>query len=192
MRKSDKLSLPIDVTGMTFEEIIEFEYEVFKREFMNKDTRVRLNNKFIFIDFNSWIDHKAEMFWHLISLNKRERFSIFPCENNISDNICKMNCQTNTKNVTLKNGQVRNICIYRACRISWIIEIIRLANNKDKNIKIWEKDNKLHVRFKHQDVDYVVIFAINKERYQLVSAFPVFYISKKCEFDKGYQDYLKK
>ena len=62
MRRSDKLSLPTDVTERTFEEIIDFEYDVFKQEFMDKDTRVRLNNTFIFIDFNKWIDHKAEMF----------------------------------------------------------------------------------------------------------------------------------
>ena len=192
MRRSDKLSLPTDVTERTFEEIIDFEYDVFKQEFMDKDTRVRLNNTFIFIDFNKWIDHKAEMFWHLISLSENERFSVFPCENNISDNICKMNCQTNKKSVTLKNGQVRNICIYRACRIKWITEIIKLANKNDKNIKIWEKDNKFHVRFQHQDVDYVVIFSINKGRYQLISALPVFYIKKKREFDKAYQEYIEK
>ena len=55
-----------------------------------------------------------------------------------------------------------------------------------------EKDNKFHVRFQHQDVDYVVIFSINKGRYQLISAFPVFYIKKKKAIDKAYQEYIEK
>ena len=66
-------------------------------------------------------------------------FQYFHVKTIFLDNICKMNCQTNKKSVTLKNGKCRNICIYRACRIKWITEIIKLANKNDKNIKIWKR-----------------------------------------------------
>ena len=192
MRNSSKLSLPIDITDKCFKEIVEKAYEVFKSQLMDKESRVKLKGKFIFIDFSQWIDYKAEMFWHLISLDKNERFGVFPCENNMSDNICKMNCKDGLINVTLKNGQVRNICLYRACRIAWITEIINLANKKDESIMIWEKDNKKHIRFKHQDVDYVIILDINRGKCQLISAFPVFYINKKLTFNNDYEEYVRK
>lgn len=191
VRKSDKLSLPIDINEMKFEEIIETAYDIFKNDIMDKKTRVKYKGKFIFIKFDHWIEYKAEMFWHLISLGPKEQFQVFPCENNISDNICNMNCINKVRKVTLANGQVRNICLYRASRIKWITEIINLANKDDESVEVWEKDNKKHIRFKHQDVDYAIILEMNKGTYQLVSAFPVFYINKKLTFNTDYKNYKK-
>lgn len=192
MRVSSKLSPIKGVSTEEFEDIIENAYEIFRVKFMDKENRPTLFNKFIFIDFKHWIDNKADCFWHLVSLHETEKFGVFPCENNISDIICKENCITKTKQITLHNGQIRDLCIFRMIRIEWVIDIILLANQKDDNIKVWEKDDKLHIRFQHEDVDYVIILLDRRNRYQLVSAFPVFYINKKKQFDNDYNNYIEK
>lgn len=192
MRVSTKLSSLINIDDKkNLEDVIECTYEEFKKNLMDKGKRPRLLGKFVFIKFNWWIDYKAEMYWHLISLHEVERFGVFPCENFISENICIKNCKTKLKQVTLKNKQVRDICVYRALRINWIIDIINLANKNDANIKKWIKDDKLHIRFQHEDVDYILIFEIYSDEYQLVSAFPVFYINKKETFDNDYNTFKK-
>lgn len=192
MRVSSKLSPVINIEdSCNIESVIENSYEYFKSVLMDKDKRPVLLSKFVFIKFNFWIEHKAEAFWHLISLDKVENFGVFPCENFISESICKKNCKTKTRQVTLENKQVRDVCVYRATRINWIADIINLANIGDNSIKKWINDNKLHIRFQHEDVDYVLIFEIHSNKYQLITAFPVFYINKKEQFDNDYKTYLK-
>lgn len=190
---SSKLSPIINIDNCdSMDEIIELVYRDFKTNMMDKEVRAKLFNKLVFIKFDYWIKYKAEIYWHLISLHEKERFNVFPCGNNISENSCNKNCIYQRDQVTLKNGQTRDICVYRAIRINWINDIIKLASRKDKNIKEWIKDNKLYLRFQHEDVDYVVILEVGRNRYQLVSAFPVFYINKKMEFDNDYINYTKK
>lgn len=192
MRVSSKLSPIKKVSDEKFEDIIEDAYEVFRTEFMDKEKRPRLFNKFIFIDFKYWFDNKADCFWHLVSLHETERFGVFPCENNISEVVCKENCISKIKQVRIKNNQLRDLCIFRMLRIQWVMDIVKLADKKDENTKVWIKDDKLHIRYQHEDVDYVVILLNAKNRYQLISAFPVFYINKKKQFDNDYNNYIKK
>lgn len=190
---SNKLSPKINIDNcISVEDIINKTYNEFKTKIMDKSIRPNLFNKLVFIKFDHWIDYKAEMYWHLVSLHEKETFNIFPCGNNISENICSKNCIYKTKQVVLKNEQVRDICIYRAVRINWINDIIELANGEDCSVKKWIKDDKLYLRFRHEEVDYVVIFEVKKNKYQLISAFPVFYINKKDVFDKDYKEYNKK
>jgi len=193
MRISNKLSPLIDISkSNNIDAIIDTVYDEFKCKFMNKLNRPRLFGKFVYIKFSNWIDYKAEIFWHFISLNELERFGIFPCENNTSENVCMSNCLSKNKQVVLNNGQTRDICIYRAIRISWIWDIINLANDDSKNIKYWIKDKKMHIRFQDDDVDYIIILEVKKNMYQIISAFPVFYINKKKTFDTDYKNYQKK
>jgi len=193
MRVSSKLSPIINISKVSnIDEIIDIIYAEFKCKFMNKLNRPKLFGKFVYIKFDTWIHYKAEMFWHFISLNEIEKFGVFPCENNISENICMENCLNKSKQIVMQNGQTRNICVYRAVRICWILDIINLANNNSENIKHWIKDKKMHIRFQHDDVDYIIIFEIKKNMYQIISAFPVFYINKKKTFDTDYKNYRKK
>lgn len=191
MRVSSKLSPIKEVSNEKFEDIIENAYEIFRYKFMDKNNRPTLFDKFIFIDFKHWVHNKADCFWHLVSLHETEQFGVFPCENNISESICKENCISEVKQVRIKNNQLRDLCIFRMLRIEWVMDIVKLADRKDENIKVWIKDDKLHIRFQHEDVDYVVILLNAKNRYQLISAFPVFYINKKKQFDTDYNNYIQ-
>lgn len=187
-----KLSPVINIDSCeSIDNVIEIVYSEFKLNIMNKEVRARLFNKFVFIKFEDWVEYKAGMFWHLISLNENEKFNVFPCGNTASQNKCNKNCISQYMQITLNNGQKRSICIYRAIRINWINDIIVLANKKDERVKVWIKDDKLHLRFQYEDIDYVVILAVNSRNYQLISAFPVFYINKKEVFDTDYNNYTK-
>ncbi|URZ02727.1 hypothetical protein [Clostridium felsineum] len=189
---SEKLSPVIDIKECcNTEDILEVTYNNFQNNIMDKKKRPNLFNKFIFIDFKYWIENKAEIYWHIISLGINEKFNVFPCNNDISSVYKKDNCINQEYQVTLANGSVRNICLYRAIRINWLIDIIHLANKNDESIKYWVKSGKLYLRFQHRGVDYAVVFQIQEDKYRLVSAFPVFYINKKQVFDKDYSDYQK-
>lgn len=173
-------------------EIINNLYDLYKSELMEKDNRVRLFNKFIYIECK-WIDYKAEMFWHLISLSEEDYFKEFPCEYDNLKLMCEENCIKHIKQVTLNSGQVRNICYFRAVRISWIKEIINLANNNSSHIKKWEKDGILYIRFEHETADYILLFLnkLNNGKYYFISAFPVFYPRSKVNYDNDFQNYQK-
>lgn len=189
---SEKLSPVIDLKNCTsLNHIIELTYDNFKNNIMSKNTRPLLFDRFIFISFDKWIDNKAEMFWHIISLGEDEKFNILPCNNDISSLFRTDNCINRKYRIKMSDGKIRYICLYRAIRINWFNDIINLANNNDKNIKSWEKDNNLYLRFQHEMVDYVVIFQIQKNCYRLLSMYPVFYISTKKEFTTDYIKYLK-
>ena len=66
----------------------------------------KLLGKTIFIEFSNWIEHKADCYWHFISLNEKEKFNVFPCGNNLSEYICKKNCLTR-KNI-IKRSEIRH------------------------------------------------------------------------------------
>ena len=191
MKNKDGLSPIINILDCEdIDSIIDITYIEFKKNHMNMEIRPKkLLGKTIFIEFSNWIEHKADCYWHFISLNEKEKFNVFPCGNNLSEYICKKNCLTRKNVITRHNREIRIICPFRAARINWILDIINLANKKDQRIKIWKKDKKLHLRYNNADIDYVVIFFETKETYRLISAFPVFYINKKQIFDKDYNDY---
>lgn len=173
-------------------EIINNLYELYKSDLMEKENRVRLFDKFIYIECKWWIDYKAEMFWHLISLSEDNYFKELPCDDNIKL-MCEENCINHIKQITLNNGQVRDICYFRAARIIWIKEIIKLANNNNSHIKKWEKEGILYIRFEHETADYILLFLdkLNNGRYYFISAFPVFYPDSKVNYDKDFRNYQK-
>lgn len=119
----------IDIEGINnIDEIIDNAYEIYKSQLMDRENRIKLFGKFIYIDCKSWINRKAEMFWHLSSLSENEQFNILPCTNDSASVVCNENCITNLYKVILSNGEKRNLCIYRSIRINWIREVIDLAN----------------------------------------------------------------
>lgn len=135
---SEKLSPPIDITGLTKHSDIENKlYRVFRENIMDKEIRSEFKGKFIFVNLKNCIERKSETFWHLISLNSKEKFNILPCNNCLSITKCYSNCIENERRILMNNSDVRNICYYRGIRIHWINEIINLANKGDPDIKIW-------------------------------------------------------
>ena len=173
--------------------IIDDTYEKFKIKYMDREVRPKkLFGKNLIINFDKWVEYKADLYWHLVSLSEDEKFNVFPCGNNISNNICRENCLKKHKQITRVNGQIRTICVFRAIRINWVIDIINLANNNDPVIKWWEKGDKLYLRYQHGNIDYAVIFISKSKSYKLISAFPVFYINKKKIFDKDFREFMQK
>lgn len=48
---------------------------------MNMEIRPKkLLGKTIFIEFSNWIEHKADCYWHFISLNEKENSMYFHVE----------------------------------------------------------------------------------------------------------------
>ena len=188
---SNALSSLVNIESCSnIDEIIDTTYCEFKNNYMDRERRPKtLFGKRLIIEFANWVEYKADSYWHLVSLNEDEKFNVFPCGNKLSDHICLGNCISKDRQIVRYNGDVRNICIYRALRVNWPLDIIRLANEKSQKINIWEKDRKLHLRYKKNKIDYIVILAIKKDSYKLISAFPVFYINKKKAFDKDFEEY---
>lgn len=174
------------------DDIINVTYNEFKKFYMDRDIRPNsLFGKKLIIEFANWKEYKADSYWHLISLDEKEYFNVFPCGNKLSDHICLGNCIYKKRQIVRYNGAIRNICVYRALRIKWVLDIIRLADQNSNKIKKWEKNNNLYLRYKNNKIDYVVILASKRQTYKLISAFPVFYINKKQEFDNDFKFYNK-
>lgn len=197
-----KLSNPI-VFEDDFEKSIDSAYLYFCDNIYNSEKRPTLFSKKIFIEAREKINERPSGFWHIVSLEERHRFNkVLPCNNDSSINCCNQNCNKKTNVVTIKYGtECRSICLYRASRIHWIIEIISLANISDSDVKVWKKpgtskeSDKLYLRYNNDGADFVIVFSVEKRFYRLISAFPVFYLSEKETFDKEYLlykwEYLK-
>ncbi len=193
---SSKLPPVLDISNLTStEDIIEFLYDSFKKEYTGPQNILYLHGKRIFFDFRNLHNDKFLFFWHLISLSESEKFNVLPCNNDISYTKCSdQNCLTQNNFIILPNGKKRNICFYRGIRIHWIKKIIELANNIDPFIKEWEWEHKgkgkdYNVRFEHENTDYLVVLSVRKTGFLFVSAFPLFYVNKKQICDTQYADY---
>ena len=143
-----------------------------------------------------WIENKAEIFWHSASIEQKEKLDIKPCTNDISSAFCPENCILGTEVITMNDGNIRAKCLYRALRVGWIREIIELYNANDVRVKYWKKVNskkktRLYLRYQ-EEVDYLIVFEKKSEkRVQLITAYPVFFVSAKKDYEKDYQNYIK-
>lgn len=189
----NKLSPVLNLSN-NFEENIEAAYDYFQENIFNKENRPTLFGKGVFIEAHERINGKPEGFWHIISMEESHRFKVLPCVNDSSIDCCGQNCVTPCHQIVIKMGtEVRNICLLRASRLPWIIDILHMANNKDPDLKCWKmqnanKNEKLYIRYKNGAADFILIFSIEKLFYRLISAFPVFYIKDKTAFDKDYAE----
>ena len=191
-----KMSFPLTLAG-SFDEGITTAYEYFSEHIYNKEKRPSLFGKDIFVEAHEKIDDRPQGFWHIVSLEEKHHFTkVLPCTNDATIDNCEQNCNAKTRMVSIKyNTEDRSLCLYRASRIPWIVDIINLANNKDPDIAVWLKpggsssSDKLYLRYNHDGADYVVIFSSEKRFYRIISAFPVFYVSEKADFDKDYSNY---
>ena len=112
--------------------------------------------------------------------------TVLPCVNDGNIELCNQNCNDSHHTIVIKNGtETRNICLLRASRLPWIIDIIKLACKNDPSVNVWLKpgtgkqSGKLYLRYNHQGADFVLIFSAEKHFYRLISAFPVFYTNEK-------------
>lgn len=190
------LSSPVDIDSYeTQDDIINTCYIEFKECVLNKESRPQLFGREVCIPIGAWINNKAEIFWHISSLSSKDKISILPCNNDPAIDKCDKNCIYHKRQITLTNGEERDICFYRATKAFWVKELIELANQKDKCIKIWiKKDNKkkrqeLYLRYQFRHIDYIVIFESKPSKYVLITAYPVFYINSKNGYDIDYQNY---
>ena len=83
-------------------------------------------------------------------------------------------------------------------RIGWINDIINLYNSEDPRVKYWEKinsnkRNRIFLRYEEDEIDYMVVFEDkSKNRVVLITAFPIFFISAKKDYETAYQEYQKR
>ena len=192
---NNKLSMPLQLTG-DIDTDIESAFHYFQENINDRTHRPALFDKEVFIEAHETILDRPVGFWHLISLEEKHRFDVLPCVNDPNINLCNENCSSGINQVSIKYGaETRNICLLRASRLPWIVDIIKLANRDDKSIKVWLKPAKgkqcpkLYLRYNQHGVDYVLIFTAEKRFYRLISAFPVFYTSHKRDFSKEYEKY---
>ena len=144
-----------------------------------------------------WIENKAEIFWHSASIEQKAKLDIKPCINDLSSAFCPENCILGTDLIIMNNGDIRTKCLYRALRVGWIREIIELYNENDVRVRYWEKVNsnkkkRLYLRYQEEELDYLIVFEKKSEkRVQLITAYPVFFVSAKKDYEKDYQNYIK-
>ena len=188
------LSAPLTLSG-DIDKDIEVAYEYFQQAINNRVKRPALFDREVFVEANEIIEGRPQGFWHAISLETNHHFKVLPCTNDGNINLCGENCNNGHRQVAIKYGaEVRNICLLRASRLPWIVDIIKLASKKDPSVKVWRKSggkqsDKLYLRYNHDGADYVLIFSVEKHGYRLISAFPVFYTKQRAEFDKEAAEY---
>ena len=186
------LQFPADVN-----QSIDVAYDYFATNIADRAHRPSLFDKEVFIECSEKIEDCPVGFWHIISLENKHRFSkILPCTNDPAIDLCEQNCVTGKNQVTIGYGtEDRNICLYRAARLPWIIDLIKMANRDDPAVQVWLKpggkkaNDKLYLRYKHGGKDFVVIFSVQGKYYRLISAFPVFYLNEKQDLDNDYAAY---
>lgn len=207
--KKSKLSPPIYPSSSTITEMIITTAVHFNKIFMQKDSRPYYNGKFVFFDinkkFNDIILPQPERFMHISSIVDKEKYTIFPCNNDFAYELCPNQC--NMENALKEYRSIHRIeCIYRLSRIHWIPEVINLANNNDLNIMTWTekcKDKNKNLMYKHyiryecgMD-DYVVILKEKRREkiirsYEFITAFPVFFKRNKYRYRQAFQKSKKK
>lgn len=205
-----KISPPAPLIGTNLTEIIDKLFNKFYWIFLEKKSRPLFKNKFIFFNVNK--NYKGytlsypERFMHLCSIEAKEKYTIFPCNNDIAYSLCKNKC-TYKKALTEFQILGRTECPYRMSRIHWIPEIINLFNEGNTFIKNWQKyiknpkTNNLDIyefiRYEDDLYDYIIILREEKNKlgnikmYTFITAYPVFYKRNKRDFDSQYNRYIK-
>lgn len=224
MNKSN-LSVALTCAGNDFLYDMEDIYIKFRDSFLNRENRPLYKGKFIFFNMNkevmarrgelneSVILTKPERFLHIVSLSHNDKYTSDPCYNDSSIMLCSNECDLGR---ALEEFKIlgRTECYYRLLRIHRIPEVIKLANNCDKDIQEWieeERNTKRYpdgrvrvnrvrkhfIRYNHKMDDYIVILKEDVRRgkiykFDFVTAFPVFSKDIKKEFNDKYDNYCMK
>ena len=206
-KKKSKLTPPKQYDGNTIEDIIKSGFDYCYGLFLKKDVKPLYKGKMIFFDMDNYAGMLnlglPERFMHISSLEDKDEYHIYPCNNDLSYETCESRCQ---KNKALFNFSILNRieCLYRLSRIHWIPEIIQLAHIGDPDVYVWEeidKDSKgnkriyNHIRYMCGMDDYIIIFerrTKGKDDYKFITAFPVFTKNQKMQYDTTYAKATKK
>ncbi|MCI8798511.1 hypothetical protein NSB25_03115 [Acetatifactor muris] len=189
--------IPIDITGISkTEDIMNKCHDVFKATLALKEDKPQLNGKEVLVPLK-WLDYKAETFWHSASIELKQRLDILPCNNDITSALCNNNCLLEIDYIML-NGIKREKCIYRAVRVNWIRAVLEMCNDNDPRIKYWEKihssnkRNRIYLRYEEEEVDFLVILEdISEKRVRFITAYPIFFLSAKRDYENDYHNYQK-
>ncbi len=189
--------IPIDISSLDkIEDIMNKCHDVFKDTMTSKENKPLFKGKEIMVPLK-WLDYKAEIFWHSASIEPKAKLDILPCNNDITSSFCGNNCIMAADSIVI-NGVEREKCIYRAVRMSWIKPVIEMYNAGDARVKYWEKahsnkKNRLYLRYQEEEIDFLIVLEEKSEqRVVFITAYPIFYLSAKKDYEMDYQNYLKR
>lgn len=189
--------VPIDITDLKkIEDIMNICHNIFKETMAAKENRPQFKGRDILVPIK-WLEYKAEIFWHSASIESKQKLDILPCNNDITSSLCKRNCVIGMDSIVL-NEIEREKCIYRAVRVNWIKPVIEMYNNDDERVKYWEKmhsnkKNRLYLRYQEEEIDYLVVLEEKSEkRVVFITAYPIFFLSAKRDYEADYQNYVKR
>lgn len=188
--------IPIDIISFNkIDDIMNKCHNIFKETMTAKESKPQFMEKDILVPIK-WLEYKAEVFWHSASIQPKPKLEILPCNNDITSSLCGNNCVTATEPIIL-NGEEREKCIYRAARVNWIKPIIEMYNNGDARVKYWEKvhsnkRNRLYLRYQEEEIDYLIVLEEKSaKRVVFITAYPIFFLSAKRDYEIDYQNYQK-
>lgn len=204
-----ELSQPLILDHPTLKEKIDFVVRNFKEIFLKQENRPLFNEKPIYFEISKMHNGVTypypEKLMHILSLGDKGEMKVLPCNNDFSNLICQNKCNIKEAMISFQPLQ-RQECFYRMSRIHWIPEIIDLANNGSKCIKVWEEEvknkrgkkvSKTFIRCQEGIADYLIVLAHRKKKgilnnYIFETAFPVFYERSKKQYDKSFEKYIEK
>lgn len=193
-----KLSPPIVYEGNSIAEMFSAGMNHFYNTFLKKEVKPKFKGKDIFFDMDKMYHRFFSMpypisFMHITSLDNEDKYTTFPCTNDISMENCVNECNLSSALPHYMTYQ-RWECLYRLARIHWIKEIIILANADDENVYIFtevkndgsRKFNDINIRYKCGIDDYLIVLRERKREGDLlfITAFPVISKKKKITLDK--------
>lgn len=189
--------IPIDISGLsTTEDIMNKCHNIFKDTMASKENKPQIDGREVLVPLK-WLDYKAETFWHSASIEPKQRLDILPCNNDITSSLCSNNCIAATDSIVL-NGAEREKCIYRAVRVNWIKPVLEMYNHNDSRVKYWEKvhsknkKKRIYLRYQDEEIDYLIVLEdISDKRVRFITAYPIFFLSAKRDYENDYQIYRK-
>ena len=127
------------------------------------------------------------------SYNNDYYYNIKPCNNTNYSNKCS-NCTNHNFSINIRHKN-RDKCIYRMSSIDLFRSVIDKANTMEEGIRIWQveeyssrrtKEINLKIRYKKDDIDYLIILNEKENEYFFITAYPVFEQREKNDLDKDY------
>lgn len=193
--KQSKLSSPIIYEGNDINDMLSAGMDHFYNCFLKKEIKPKFQGKDIFFDMNKFFKQRIQMpfpisFMHITSLDNDDKYSIFPCTNDISMELCQNQCSIKPSFLPYATYN-RWECLYRLHRIHWIPEIIALANAEDNDVNIFSENKTdgyknfvdINIRYKCGMDDYLIVLRERDNDYLFITAFPVVSKKKKEQLD---------
>lgn len=197
-QKKSKLSPPRIYAGESIKEMFEAGMDNFYNIFLKKEVKPKFDGKDIFFDMNKMYRRIFNMpyplsFMHITSLDNEEKYTLYPCTNDLSYELCESKCNLDIAQASFRTYE-RWECLYRLHRIHWIPEIFTLVDANDEDIQITKEtknDGKkiytdVNIRYCCGMDDYLIVLRERKDRgdFLFITAFPVVTKRKKESLDK--------